>query len=213
MSSGLVAVLAEVRTSVLALLCAPAIAFGQAAAPEPKALSVNEEASATQRADETVTYLLAAGAGASYLIDVEQRGLDLIVTIEAPNGSTQSYNSPLRRDEREYALLDAAVAGDYRITISSNELTNAVGAHSIRVTAAGGFDATRLEAWRLMTSAAATNAAADHARLAQTLEQEQVDTLKMTSRDSYVRAGELWQRLAEPRLHAQALYSTAMLEY
>ena len=101
MSSGLVALLVEARGAVLALLCTPAIAFGQAAAPEPKTLSVDETASATQRADETVTYLLAAHAGDSYLIEVEQRGLDLILTVEAPNGSTQSYNSPLLRDERE----------------------------------------------------------------------------------------------------------------
>jgi hypothetical protein len=127
--SGFVAALLEGRGPLLALLCAPTVALGQASVSEPTALSIDETASATQRAEEKVTYSFAARAGESYFIEVEQRGLDLIVTVEAPNGGTQSYNSPLRRDAREYAVLDAAVAGDYRITISSNELTNALGAH------------------------------------------------------------------------------------
>jgi CHAT domain-containing protein len=209
----LVAVLVEARGSVLALLCAPAIAFGQAAAPELISLSINEPASATQRADETVTYLLAARAGDSYLIAVEQRGLDLIVTVEAPNGSTQSYNSPLLRDEREYAVFDAAVAGDYRIGITSNELTNALGGHSILVSKLAQADIARSQAWRLMATAATLNAEADRARLEQKLEQAQVETLKKSSRETYARAGEQWQQLDERRLHAQALYSTAMLDF
>jgi len=214
--SSVIAVLAGIRGSVLAFLCAPAIVFAQTTQREPIPLSVDQRLDATQHADEPIVYRFAARSGESYLIEVEQRGLDLIVSVEAPSGSAQSYNSPLRRDEREYALLDAAVAGDYRITVTSNEFSNALGGHSIRASefsAAAGIDARRSEAWRLMTSAAAANAAAEGAKLAQTLEQEQVDTLKKTSRDSYVRAGELWQQLSEPRLQAQALYSTAMLEY
>lgn len=215
MSSSLVAAVVEARGPLLAFLYAPALALGQAAMPEPTALSIDETVSATQRAGETVTYLFAARADASYLIEVEQHGLDFVVTVEAPNGSTQSYSSPLRRDERDYALLDATVEGDYRIAVTSDEFTHAVGRHSIRATefSAAGFDAVRSEAWRLMTSGAATNVAAERAKLAQTLEQEQVDALKKTSRDTYVRAGELWKQLGEPRLQAQALYSTAMLEY
>jgi len=212
-SSGLVAVLVEARGSVLALLWAPAIALGQAAAPEPTALSIDEKATATQRADETVTYSLAARAGDSYLIEVEQRGLDLIVTVEAPNGSTQSYNSPLLRDEREYAVFDAGVAGDYRISIASNELTNAPGGHSILVSKLTEADAARSQAWRLMSTAATLNAEADRARLAQSVDQAQVEILKKSSRESYARAVEQWQQLDERRLHAQALYSTAMLDF
>ncbi len=213
MSSGLVAVLAGIGSSVLALLCVPAAVLAQAAEREPIPLSVDRTSSATQRADETITYRFTARAGETYLIDVDQRGLDLIVTVEAPNGGTQSYNSPLLRDEREYALLDAAAAGDYLITITSNELTNALGAHSILVSKFAEAETGRSEAWRLMSAAATLNAEADRARFAQTLEQAQVDTLKKSSRDSYARAGELWQQLDERRLRAQALYSTAMLEY
>jgi hypothetical protein len=215
-SGSIVAILAGIGSSVLALLCAPTLALAQAADREPIQLSLDQSLSATQRADEPIVYRFAARAGESYFIELEQRGLDLIVTVAAPDGSTQSYNSPLRRDEREYALLDAAAAGDYRITISSNELTHATGGHSISIaefSATAEGDAARLEAWRLMASAGAVNATADSARLAQTLEQEQVDTLKKSSRDAYARAGELWQQLAERRLHAQALYSSAMLEY
>ena len=214
MSSGpVVAVLAGIGSSVLAFLCVPAAVLAQAAEREPIALSVDQSSSATQRADETIAYRFAARAGETYLIEVEQRGLDLIVTVEAPNGGTQSYNSPLLRDEREYALLDAAAAGDYRITITSNELTNGLGAHSILVSKLAEAETARSQAWRLMAAAATLNAEADRARLAQTLEQAQVETLKKSSRDSYARAGELWQQLDERRLRAQTIYSTAMLDF
>lgn len=214
MSSGsFVAVLAGIGSSVLALLCAPAAAFAQATQREPIPLSLNKKAETTHGADDRIVYRFAADVGESYFIEVEQRGLDLIVTIEAPNGSTQSYNSPLLRDEREYAVFDAAVAGNYRINITSNELTNASGGHSILISKFAEAETARSQAWRLMSAAAALNAEADRARLEQTLEQEQVETLKKSSRDSYARASELWQQLDARRLDAQALYSTAMLEY
>lgn len=214
MSSGpVVAALAGTGSSVLALLCSPAVAVAQAERA-PILLTVDQHAeAASQRADERVVYRFAARAGESYFIQLDQRGLDVIVTVAAPNGTEQSYNSPLMRDEREYVVLDAAVAGDYQIIITSNELTNALGGHSILVSKFAEAETGRSEAWRLMSAAATLNAEADRARLAQTLEQAQVETLKKSSRDSYARAGELWQQLDERRLYAQALYSTARLEY
>ena len=152
----------------------------------------------------------------SYFIEVEQRGLDFMITVQSPDGSTGSYNSPLRRDEREYAVLDAPASGGYRITISSNELTNASGSHSIRITELSTVtraNAERSQAWRLMTTAAALNAEADRLRLSQTVDQEQSGTLKKSSRDAYAQARDLWQKLGEPRLHGQAIYSMTMLEY
>ena len=211
-SGSIVAMLAGIGSSVLALLCAPAVALAQGERASIS-LTIDQRAEATQRADERVVYRFAARAGESYFIQLDQRGLDLIVTVEAPNGTETSYNSPLLRDEREYAVLDTAVDGDYRIIISSNELTNALGGHSILVSNFAEAEAARSQAWRLMSAAATLNAEADRARLQQILEQAQVETLKKSSRDSYARAGELWQQLDERRLHAQALYSTAMLDF
>jgi CHAT domain-containing protein len=212
-SSGLVvALLAGSRRSVLAFLCVPAVIFGQAAAPEPLRLAVEQSSSATQRAEEAVVYLFGARTGGRYLIEVEQRGLDVIVTVQNPDGSSLSYNSPLRRDEREYVLFDAMATGDLRVTIESKELTNAIGGHSIRISELVG-DSRHLQAWRYMTAAAAVNSAADRERLSQTVAQEQVATLKKSSRDSYARARNLWRDLGERRLQAQALYSMATLEY
>jgi CHAT domain-containing protein len=208
----LVATIVEARGLLLAFLYVPAVALGQVAAPVPIVLSIDETASATQRAEEKVTYSFAARAGESYLIEVEQRGLDLIVTAQNPDGTALSYNSPLRRDELEHLVLDAATTGEYRITIESKELTNAVGGHSIRISTFADVG-NRAQAWRLMTAAAATNAEADRARLSQTVAQEQVDTLKQASHDAYARARDIWQELGESRLYARTLYSMAMLEY
>ena len=101
MSSGFVAVLVEARVTALALLCAPAVAFGQAAAPAPSSptpLNFGVTLNDAQRADETRTYRFVAEQGRTYLIEVEQQSLDLIVTLETPDGASESFNSPSRRE-------------------------------------------------------------------------------------------------------------------
>src|SRR5262245_6162378 len=122
--------LVKARGSVLAFLCAPAVAFGQAAAPTPIRLSLSESASATQRPGEVVAYTFDARAGRTYLIEVEQRDLDLTVTV-ASGGASQAYNSPLRRDESELIVVDAQQDEPYLVTITADEPTDASGTHEI----------------------------------------------------------------------------------
>jgi CHAT domain-containing protein len=215
-SGSIVAILAGIGSSVLALLCAPVVALAQAEDREPMPLSLEHSSSATQRADEPIVYRFAARAGQSYFIEVDQRGLDFIVAVQSPDGGTLPYNSPSRRDEREYAVLHAGATGDHLITVVSNEQTNATGRHSIRVMELSTVTRTnpeRSQAWALMTTAAAINAEADRMRLDHEVAQQQVDALKKSSRDAYAQARDLWEKLGESRLQAQALYSMAMLEY
>src|SRR5690242_21759220 len=100
--------LVKARGSVLALLCSPAVAFGQAAAPETT-LAFGATLTDAQRADETKTYRFAADEGRAYLIEVDQRdSLDLVVTVESPDGTSEAFDSPARRVGSELVLLERA---------------------------------------------------------------------------------------------------------
>ncbi len=163
MSRGLVvAMLAGARRSVPALLCVPTLVLAQASAREPLALTVGQSMSATQHVNEPLTYVFAARSGETYLIEVEQLGLDVVVTVEDAEGNATAFNSPLKRDESEYALLENAAGADYRIRIDSAESTDASGAHTIRVLSLGPSTANTaaLEPWRRMSRGASSRQAA-----------------------------------------------------
>jgi CHAT domain-containing protein len=153
---------------------------------------------ATQRAGDPVSYVFDAEPGKSYLIDVVQRGLDLIVSVEYPDGDRREFNSPLFRDEPEFVFLENTTAGRYRIDVRSDEPTDAAGAHTISVAAlAGGADPRYVEAWRRMSDGARANR-----------ESRGEDAL-----EQYTNATRLWRALGDMRREAQSLYSEAMVRY
>jgi CHAT domain-containing protein len=196
-------------------LYAPFVVAGQNAALDSTALTLGESLTAAQRANVPSTYVFHAHAGEVYLIEVDQNGLDFLVTVEDPEGNVRSYQSPLRRDESELATLTASSNGDHRITIVSKELTNASGSPSIHVSALVPHDAsdTRLRALRKMAMAASINADAERARIDAAVAKERFEELKKASLRAYREALGLWRKLAEPRMEARTLYSMAMLEY
>jgi CHAT domain-containing protein len=195
----IVAVLAGIGSSVPAFLT-PASAFAQSAQRAPIPLAVDQHASATQRAGELVTYTFDARAGRTYLIEVDQQGLDFKVTIDG-GGVSRSYNSPLRRDEPELVVVAPAQDEPYRVTIASDEPTDASGTHEIRLEL---FDDGRtrdtraIAALQLMSDAATASPAVERAEEARRL---------------YLAAATFWQQLGQTRRQAQALYSAGMLEY
>jgi CHAT domain-containing protein len=166
----------------------------------PVELIVGQTQSASQRSDGPVSYRFEARAGAIYLIQVTQSGLDFIVTLERPDGRIFTYNSPLERDENEYLLVEVTHPGRYRVTVHSEEPTDARGSHSIRLSNVTDARDAEREAWRLVSEGAAANA---------------MDSLKskLPAVPAYERAARLWRELGNARLEVQALYSIAMLEY
>jgi CHAT domain-containing protein/tetratricopeptide (TPR) repeat protein len=190
-------------TGVLALvlLCTPVAGSGQQHVPQPEApIELRAESSAAvdrHGAAERFEYRLVAAAENRYLIAVEQRGLDLVITITGPDGAERSYDSPLGRDEREHVLLEATVPGAYVVTIRSEEHTGAAGAHEVRARALELAARPELGGWVAITEGAAAAAAGrnDEALAA------------------YADAAEHWLRLGSTREHAQTLYSVATLHY
>ena len=185
----------------MSLLCLPLAALcqtdtgGVTALPEAVAVQ-----SAAMHVREPVTYVLDAADGQSYLLEIEQQGLDYTISVATPDGSTLRFDSPLRRDENEFVLLDRPAAGRYVVTIDSAELTTAEGSHSIVFRNATAYSFTELQAWRLMSTAAAANAQADLA-------------IRSSATALYSDAAQIWHALGNRRREAQCIYSAAMLEY
>jgi CHAT domain-containing protein len=201
-SGSFVAVLAGIGSSVLAFLCAPAIAFAQAPAPGANAstpLTFGVTLNTAQRADEWAAYSFAAEQGRTYLIEVEET-LDLVVTIEKPIGANESFDSPLRRDGTELVLLEHTEPGTHRVILRSEEHTGAIGNHAIRVSVIGEADTGEVAALRLMSQGAARY-------------REGGQTAWVAANDDYLAAAELWRALTQPRREAQAMLSAALIAY
>ena len=166
--------------------------------PEPAPLSEGVPVSNSQLVDQPVTYLLDARIDETYLVEVDQQGLDYVVTIESPGGSPRKFNSPLFRDEAEFILLEKPSRGSHRLTVVSEEPTNASGTFTISFSRLDpGEQARHLEGWRLMSDGAAANA-----------QSSGTDALRY-----YERAATLWRELGETGLQAQALLSAALVRY
>jgi CHAT domain-containing protein/tetratricopeptide (TPR) repeat protein len=180
------------------LLAALAAPLAHAQTPVP--LNVGETRTAAQHATDRFRYDVAIDEPGAYLVRVEQRGLDLIVSVEAPAGSATSFNSPLFRDGAESVLLDAE-PGRYRVDLRSEEHTGAAAAHAITIVRlAPGTDTRELEAWRSAAMGAAANFAGG----------EQGWTRAV---DSYERAAALWRGLGRAREEADAEFAAATIRY
>ena len=182
--------------AVSALAQAPSTATS---APTPLAFGVT--LSTLQRADETATYGFVAEEQRTYLIEVEQQSLDFVVTVERPDGTGESFDSPARREGTEIVLLERAEPGTYRVILRSEEHTGAVGGHSIRASGFGPApDPRELEALRLMSEGAARH-------------REGGQAAWVAANNDYLAAADIWGALAQPRREAQARFSAAMIAY
>jgi CHAT domain-containing protein len=193
---------AHLRSAMLALcgVLGTAAPAAHAQAPEPIALRDGAVRHASHLAAERFEYAVTVAAGETYLLRVEQQGLDLILTVHSPGGASTQLSSPLFRDGDEVAVL-AGAAGVYRIEIRSDEHTDARGGHTATLSRVlPGTDARELEAWRAMSAGAAANFAAGD------------DGWKRAA-DSYAAAAEIWSALGRTREQADALFAVAAVRY
>ena len=172
-----------------------------AATPSPIPLVVGATLNASQRANEAATYAFVAEQQRTYLIEVEQQSLDLVVAVEQPDGTVESFDSPVRREGTEIVLLEHAQPGTHRVILRSEEHTGAVGGHSILVSVYGpAIDARELGAVRLMSEASARY-------------REGGQTAWIAASNDYLAAAEIFKALPQPRREAQAKFSAAMIAY
>lgn len=93
-------------------------------------LTLDETIVRSHGANQRFRYVVETDGDERVVVEIEQRGLDLIVSSTGPNGLTQTVNSPLQRDEREVLVIGGS-PGTYTIEIYSTEYTGAVGGHAI----------------------------------------------------------------------------------
>jgi CHAT domain-containing protein/tetratricopeptide (TPR) repeat protein len=178
-------------------LSAPA--FGSPEPPVPLREGVG--VTTAQGAGTAARFVLAAAAGATYLLEVEQLGLDFVVTVEPPSGEPRAYDSPLRRDDRELVLIGRTAPGEHLIVLSSEEHTGAAGRHTVRVQRLDeGLDPKEEAGWAAMSLGAAASRRGG--------EQGRREAIA-----AYTAAAGFWRELGRGREQAQAVNSLAALEY
>ena len=180
-----------------------ACASAETATDKPLPISLDEIHAQDLHANDLLSFEFAADANKFYLIEVDQGGLDLVVTVADPSGISTSFNSPLYRNESELVLIEPTESDLFTITLLSNEYTGATGHISIQIseilpTNETGQD--RLEALRLISKASEANQRGDLEGWNSAME-------------AYKQAAIHSRKAGDNRLLANSLFSIATIEY
>lgn len=100
---------------------------------QPAVLVVNEPRAGSMGASDIHSYQVSLVASGAYVLNLEQRGLDFVVSLEQPNGTTDDFNSPMLRQESERLLIEPATTGVYTIRLTCDEYTGASGDYTIEI--------------------------------------------------------------------------------
>jgi len=155
---------------------------------------------ATQRAADRTSFVVELETRGDYVLRVEQGGLDLIVTLTSPDTGSESFNSPLLRNEAELVLLADRPAGRYTVTLRSDEYSETVAMPVVELISLAQSDSREREALQAMSRGAAANFAGG-------------DEGWRSAVTEYERAAGLWSELGRRREEAHALFAVAMLEF
>lgn len=101
--------------------------------PQNSELVLNEPQTGAMGAGEIRSYSVSLLSGHSYILTLQQRGLDFVITLEQPGGTENIFNSPMLRQEPERLLLEPARDGVYTIRLTTDEHTGARGGYAIEV--------------------------------------------------------------------------------
>jgi len=170
---------------------------------QPISLTIDRPYSQDLRADQSRSFVFAAKANTSYLMEVDQGGLDLEVTVAMPDGESVSINSPLLRDENELLVLEPGNDGECTITLFSDEYTGAVAKTVVQISEINPKDEVeheRLAGLRLLSEASRANHQANLEGWNSALE-------------AYQQAIVHFQNSGDRRNLARSLFSIATIEY
>jgi CHAT domain-containing protein len=188
----------------LGLSLAPLLANGQlTSGAEPVRLSDGHALVGRLLAGQRADYFFEADNDGTYLVELDQRGLDFIVTVRSPDAEEKSYTSPLSRDERELVLFESNSSGRYQISIRSDEYTGAGGEYMIvvtRLSASSPREQQEIAAWALMTQAALAN-----------FEGTEIGWTRAVA--AYEGAAAIWRQIGRMKEEAYAVFGAAVIEY
>ncbi|HEV2855068.1 MAG TPA: CHAT domain-containing tetratricopeptide repeat protein [Thermoanaerobaculia bacterium] len=151
---------------------------------------------------------LAAGEAHSYSIElaarpwrvaVEQRGIDVVVSVSRPDGRRVAVDSPQDRQGPETVLIEPAAAGTFLVEVRAREPASPSGRYEIRVEEVpANPEAHRLAAERAVTRAGERYLEGTAEARRQALAEHRV-------------ALEAWRALGDRRGEARSLYAMAVL--
>ncbi|MCP4661517.1 MAG: CHAT domain-containing protein [bacterium] len=141
-------------------------------------------------------------AGRHWLVAVEQRGIDVVVEVVAPDGrSLATVNAPTYRAGTESLLLRPEVTGTYRVEVRSRKQAVGSGHYEIRIRELG--DTTPEEQQRILAEAAMVAAGR--------LSFQETAPTRREAVEKYREAFSHWHALGKKRQEAQALSAIAVL--
>lgn len=144
------------RAMVLCVLSAAAVPLPSILATQPARQELHPGAVLERRlaGGESQSFSLEASLGERLLITAEQRGIDVVIEVLRPDGTSVITVDGIV-DGPETALLPADAAGTLEIRVRSPNPGVAPGDYTLRVEELPASDRERIEAERLMTEAAA----------------------------------------------------------
>jgi len=162
---------------------------------EPVRLQPGHPVTRTLSGGKAHTYLVALKAGQYVRLAAEQKGIDVVLRLLAPDGKHQiiSVDSPNGAQGPERASEVAAATGDYRVEVRSDTATDKPGRYEMRI------DELRPATERDRTRVAAERVFAEGEGWRR---QKSWDK----ARDCYRRAQGLWRSLGDRSGEGQALY-------
>lgn len=102
---------------------------------QPSALQVDVPVKATLNGGGMHEYTVTARANQAFEVVVEQQGIDVVVTVSAPDGSTLAeVDGPTGSEGSEHARLRVLDAGTYRVRISPWLADATAGSYSVKLT-------------------------------------------------------------------------------
>jgi CHAT domain-containing protein len=149
-------------------------------------------------AGEVHAYPLELAAGRSWLIAVEQRGIDVVVEVSGADGKRLSaVDAPLDRQGMEAVLVEPQAAGCCRVEVRAHEPAAPPGRYEIRVEELASGDV-RLAALRALTRAGESYL-------------EGTPEARRRALAAYAASREAWRSLGDRREEARALYAMAVV--
>lgn len=150
---------------------------------------------------EVHTYLVELQPG-NWRLAVEQRGVDLVVTVVGPAGEGLVVDSPLDREGTESLILQPTVAGSYRIELRAQERAAPAGRYEIRLNSLSDGDPQQRA--RLMAEIAMMEAAQFYAQSSA--------AGRRGALVKYSAALSHWRTAGDEGGQARALYGVAVLQ-
>jgi CHAT domain-containing protein/tetratricopeptide (TPR) repeat protein len=179
---------------------AMAAALLAAAPPPPPLLPGQPGGERAQSPGETHTYRAELAAGHTWRIAVEQRGTDVEVVAQGPDGRRTIVDAPFDRQGTETLVIAPAASGVFEIAVTAREPAAPAGRYEIRLDELP--RASELDRHRAAAESATSRAGERYHEGAQGRRQALAE---------YRQAVEEWRAAGDRRQEARALYAAAVM--